>query len=183
MIDQTRATDITELKKRFQTEDRTCSPYIYIPITTEKELDKKEKLQKLLLEYKRSGYGGVIPYAFGKSPITALTPAYYDVYDTICALAADMEWQVGYLDDSYIMRAYLDRAEDGGKSDRLRQLVKYDVSCTAGETIRRKVSGHGTVMSIVAVDDDTQEILDLRPFVADGMIEWKVPNGNWNIEQ
>ena len=91
MIDQTRAADMTELKKRFQTEDRTCSPYIYIPITTDKELDQRDRLSRLLLEYKRSGYGGVIPYAYGKSPITALTPAYYEVYDTICALAADMD--------------------------------------------------------------------------------------------
>lgn len=183
MIDQTRAADMTELKKRFQTEDRTCSPYIYIPITTDKELDQRDRLSRLLLEYKRSGYGGVIPYAYGKSPITALTPAYYEVYDTICALAADMDWQVGYLDDSYIMRAYLDKQDDDGAADRLKQLVKYDVSCTTGETVKRKISGHGTVMSVVAVDDDTQEIIDLRPFITDGMIEWKVPDGNWNIEQ
>ena len=179
------ATDVLELRKWFQTENRDFSPYMYFPITSEDALDTEEKITRLIQGYKKDGYSGVIPFAFGKSPIKALSAAYYRVIDLVCQAAKDCGMQVGYIDDSYIMREYIAKEENG--TSRCSILCKYETACTTGEPMHKEIRKHGKLMSLMAVNDDTQELLDLRPYLQeeDGKtyLVWTVPEGNWNIEQ
>lgn len=38
-------------------------------------------------------------------------------------------------------------------------------------------------LSLIALDEEFTRIIDLRPYVRDGMLEFDVPDGNWVIEQ
>jgi len=41
---------------------------------------------------------------------------------------------------------------------------------------------NGQIMSVVAYDDGSKEIIDLRQYVADGVLDYTLPQGNWVIE-
>ena len=38
-------------------------------------------------------------------------------------------------------------------------------------------------LSLIALDEEYNQIIDLRPYVTDGVLEFDVPDGNWIIEQ
>jgi len=175
------AADSVELKKMFQTMNRENSPYIYIPITAEDGLDTDERLEKLIQGYAKAGYAGVIPFTYNKSTVEALTREYYSIYEKIRKYAAEHKMQTGYIDDSYIMRTYL--SKEGNDTAICYILCLYESSCMAGDSMHKKLSDKGSLMSVMAINDDTQELLDLRPYVKDGYLDWTVPDGNWNIEQ
>lgn len=180
-----RATDVAELKKWFQSENRDFSPFMYFPITSENELNTEEKITKLIQGYRKSGYGGVIPFAFGKSPIKALSGEYFHVIDTVCRAAMENGMQVGYIDDSYIMREYIAAEED--HASQCSVLCRYETACITGDHMHKAIPDHGKLMSLMAVNDDTQELLDLRPYLTEEegkwILDWTVPEGNWNMEQ
>ncbi|MBQ7921108.1 MAG: hypothetical protein IJ325_00820, partial [Clostridia bacterium] len=181
MNELVRAADSVELKKLFQNGNRDCSPYIYIPITSENDLDKEGRLEKLIQDYNKSGYVGVIPFAYTRSDIQALSPEYYSVYNTIHKITSENKMYTGYIDDSNIMRIYL--GKEGNNSSRCTILCQYESSCTSGDTLHKKLDDSGTLLSVMGVNDDTQELMDLRQYIIDGYLDWTVPEGNWNIEQ
>lgn len=181
MNETMRAADSVELKKIFQNGNREYSPYIYIPITSEKDLATEERLEKLIQGYAKSGYAGVIPFSYGHSDIESLSPKYYSVYNKIQKLATANKLATGYLDDTYIMRNYI--AKEGNGKSRCTILCQYESSCSPGDTLHKKLETSGTLLSIMAINDDTLELLDLREYVHDGYLDWTVPDGNWNIEQ
>ncbi len=176
------ATSQAELKKLFQSEKNAYNPYIYLPIDSQNDLDKPEKLTSLISGYKKSGFGGIIPFSNKTYNITPLSDEYYRVYKCIKEETDANSMQLGYLDDTYIMRAYLSALPE--QSDAVcKVLVKYDYVCTEGQTFTHKLHSPSTLMSLVAVNDDDQTIIDLRKFIKDDMLEWTVPDGNWNIEE
>jgi len=185
MYELRRATDMAELKKWFQNENRDFSPFMYFPITSENELNREERITKLVQGYKKSGYGGVIPFAFGKSPVKALSMEYYRIIDMVCHAARENGMRVGYIDDSYIMREYV--AAEENHTSQCSVLCKYDTACVTGDHMHKAIPDHGKLMSLMAVNDDTQDLLDLRPYLTeeDGkwILDWTVPEGNWNMEQ
>ena len=179
------AMDAAELKKWFQSENRDFSPCMYFPITSENGLNTEEKISKLIQGYKKSGYGGIIPFSFGKSPICPLSEEYYKVTDTVAKCARENGMQIGYIDDSYIMRAYM--AGEENHASQCSILCKYDVACMTGDHMHKEIKKRGKLMSLMAVNDDTQDLLDLRPYLTEEedkyILDWTVPDGNWNVEQ
>lgn len=175
------ALTINDLKKLFQNKT-VCKPYIYIPIDNNNDLDKPEKLTKLISGYKKSGFGGVIPYSYKAFGITPMTDEYYDIYRHIKSETENASLKLGYLDDTYMMREYMSKLDDPAAVS-CRILNRYDYSCTEGQELNRKLRNPDSLMSIVALNDDDLTIIDLRGFISDGYLKWKVPGGNWNIEE
>jgi len=182
MAEKITITDSASLKKLFQTEKNQNSPYIYLPIDSKDELNTREKLSRLISGYKKSGFGGIVPFCNKNYSIDALTEEYYKTYSVIASEAREAGLNLGYLDDTYIMREYLEQ-HDSADSLRCKILCKYETACTEGQTIKRTLRTNGTRMSLVAVNDDDLTILDIREFVKDNVLEWTVPAGNWNIEE
>ena len=93
--------------------------------------------------------------------------------------------QVGYIDDSYIMRAHI--AKEGDNASRCSILCKYEIACITGDRMHKEIPKKGKLMSLMAVNDDTQDLLDLRPYLTEAedkwILDWTVPDGNWNMEQ
>ncbi len=171
--------DVNELKKQFQSPRKETALSIYLPVNGDEELSEVDKLSRLFGEYKKSGYGGVIPFVPAESTVVPFSEQYYLIYGAIAEAANRQGLSLGYLDDTYMMREYLlDHDEN-----RCRVLAKHTTSCTSGETAKIKRRLTGELMSAVAVNDDDLTILDLREFVGEEFIQWDVPEGNWNVEQ
>jgi len=64
-----RAIDAAELKKGFQSETKDKAPFMCLPITSENELATEERLTRLMQEYKKAGYCGVLPYLPDKETV------------------------------------------------------------------------------------------------------------------
>lgn len=179
MSDTIMITDSNELRKHFQTTKKEYAPYIYIPITGGDSLSNGEKLAKLIQGYKKSNYGGVIPFVAAESTVNPFSEKYYKIYDSIAEAADANSLFLGYLDDTHLMKEYLKEFPE----NTCNVLTKYDSSCTMGDDARIKLHNSGEIMSVVAINDDDSTIIDLREHIRDGYIEWKVPVGNWNVEQ
>jgi len=76
MAEKITITDSASLKKLFQTEKNQNSPYIYLPIDSKDELNTREKLSRLISGYKKSGFGGIVPFCNKNYSIDALTEEY-----------------------------------------------------------------------------------------------------------
>lgn len=171
--------DSSALRKQFQSEKEPMGPYIYIPMDCGLT---DGKLNRLISGYKKSGYSGIVPFTDKNSTVKAYSEEYYEIYDTIYSEAKANQLKLGYLDDSYVMKEYIGKQED--KKDVIcKILTKYEYSCTEGEKIKINLHKMGKMMSLVAVNDLDLSIQDLREYAHDGVLEWQVPDGNWNIEE
>jgi len=171
--------DANDLKKNFQAVKTEYAPYIYIPIDGSPELSESDRIVKLVQGYKKSKYGGIIPFVTAESTVVPFSEQYYKIYDAIAESADAGGLSLGYLDDIHLMREYLLSYPE----NKCRILTKYGSSCTAGDNTRIKIRTTGELLSVVAVNDDDSTIIDLRKFIKNDYIEWKVPDGNWNVEQ
>lgn len=187
MIDKSQsAATLVELKKLFQNKAAN-KPYIYLPIDNKKrdnldDLMSPDRLGKLIAGYRKSGFGGIIPFSNKTSSIEPFSDEYYSAYKLIKSETDLNSLKLGYLDDTYLMRKYLSTTEDPVKKSCC-VLTKYDYTCTEGQKINRKLHDPDMLMSIVAINDDNLSILDLRSCISDDSIDWTVPDGNWSIEE
>jgi len=170
------------LKKLFQSDKNQNNPFIYLPIDSENDLNSKEKLSKLISSYRKSGFGGIVPFCNKNYKIDALSDEYYEVYKIIEGEVRNSGISLGYLDDTYVMREYIS-AQTDPSAVQCRILNRYEISCTEGQKLKKTLHTDGTRMSVVAVNDDDLTILDLRKYIKDDVLEWTVPSGNWNIEE
>lgn len=172
--------DINTLKSMFKNSIGQNKPFIYFPIDSKDNIDSSEEIYKLFSSYKRHGFGGIIPFSHKDYSITPLSESYYSVYGQLNKAAMDHSLKLSYLDDTYIMREYLSSSPEAS----CKVLKNYEYNCTESQHITHKIHKTGTLMSVIALNDDDQTIIDLRDFVNDeGILEWTVPQGNWNIEE
>lgn len=71
-------------------------------------------------------------------------------------------------------------ADDAGACCRLIETREY--ACTELEDLRLMIHP-GKLLAIVALEEEGSEPLDLRPFVSDDTLVWRVPRGNWTVIQ
>ena len=105
--------DSSSLKKIFQNDKNFTSPYIYLPIDSKDNLDSTLTISKLVSGYKKSGYGGVIPFSNKNYGIRPLTEQYYKFYSDVKNETVSNMLKLGYVDDTYIMREYLNKISVG----------------------------------------------------------------------
>ena len=189
------------MRKQFSSPKTADSgPYIYVPISADdfalpfEEYD--EKINKLFSGYKKSGFRGVIPYVDRESDAVDAQVASsetmaekllgsYEILGVILKHAKKNSMSLAYMDQKSHMTRYLNHLpEEIASYRRCNILQKYEFECISGTHVKRAVYPDGELMSIVAVDVDTLEIIDLREFITeDGQIEWDVPDGNWAVHQ
>lgn len=180
MTDRIAAADPAALKKAFLSGRSAYSPYIYLPLDSRGGLDTEERISKLFAGYRKSGFRGVIPFSNKNFSLRPLSEEIAEVYSVIVKAAEEDDLALGYLDDTYVMREYLKALPPDEKAG-CRILSEYEYACSENTTFKKKLHATGTLMSLCAVNDDDLTILDLRQFAADGVLEWKVPAGNWNV--
>lgn len=174
--------DIFSLRRTFQNDRNGYGPYIYLPLDRSAKIDTREQLSKLISSYKKSGVHGVIPYSHKNFSITALTDDCGRAWRSAATEVIAAKMQLGYQDDTYIMREYLANTENSDQKV-CTVLQKYDYACMEKQHFRKKLHNNGDVMSLCAVNDDNFEVEDLRPYIKDGCLEYDVPDGNWTVEE
>ncbi len=182
MTERVQITDTAGLRKAFQSGKGGEGPFIYYPLDAGRNADKPERIAKLFAGYKRSGFRGVIPFSYKGYSYTPLSAEWRALYGQVAAEGRGNALSLGYLDDTYIMRAYIGGMEDPAAVC-CRILCCYEYACTENSLFRKKLKNTGIRMSLCAVNDDDLTILDLREFVKDGVLEWQVPPGNWNVNE
>lgn len=184
MVNKYRADNFTALKQLFQNKNNGYGPYIYLPIDAKNGLNTREKLNALLKGYVESGIIGIIPYCYKNFGIQALSKEYFNVYELVCEIAQSFSLEIGYLDDTYIMREYLANLEKEQRDKAICKILnKYEYTCVEKQSFHKKLHTGGTLMSLTAVNDDDLTILDLRDNIVNGELVWEVPVGNWNVEE
>ena len=67
-------------------------------------------------------------------------------------------------------------------ADRTEVLSRREYYAEQHEHLKLKMSDKPT-LSLIALDEEYSQIIDLRPYVKDNILEYDVPDGNWIIEQ
>ena len=137
----------------------------------------------------QSGYGGLAPLPFGAT----FTPKYLsEDYFALYGAAVAKARQLGMfltLYDEYGFPSGSCGANSGDGIPRfknkypeatLRRLDKHEEAVTGPAPYAKPIPA-GTLMSIVAMNTDTKQRVDLTALAGDGKLAWTVPAGSWKI--
>ena len=137
----------------------------------------------------RSGYGGLAPLPFGaKLTPKYLSQEYFDLYGAAVNKAKELGMFLTIYDEYGFpsgsgganMGDGIPRFKNKFPDATLRRLDKHEDEVT-GPAPYSKPLPAGTLMSIVAMNTDTQERVDLTGKASNGSISWSVPMGTWKI--
>ncbi len=132
-----------------------------------------------------AGVGGFIPLPINDKTMTAEenTEAFRDFYSKLLPAAAEFGLPVAFTVADCISETVV-RAEDAIWEEdlRSRKLVRHIHYCTQDEHVDWQIFP-GKLLSVVAFNEERDEVVDLRPMVADDRVEYDVPRGNWRIVQ
>lgn len=134
--------------------------------------------------YKKSGYGGVALLPVSKTYPAYGTDAYYKAYGKILDIADKTGLFVIYYDDLDFPSGWA-----GGElaekypSALAKQLCRRELTCTSGDHNRFRLDTEGKTMSVVAIENDTRDVVDLRDHIQNDYVIWYTPEGNWTIQQ
>jgi hypothetical protein len=137
----------------------------------------------------RSGYGGLAPLPFGaKLTPKYLSEEYFDLYGAAVNKAKELGMFLTIYDEYGFpsgsgganMGDGIPRFKNKFPDATLRRLDKYEEDVTGPASYSKPLPA-GTLMSIVAMNTDTQERVDLTGKASNGSISWSVPGGTWKI--
>jgi hypothetical protein len=137
----------------------------------------------------RSGYGGLAPLPFGaKLTPKYLSEEYFDLYGTTVNKAKELGMVLTIYDEYGFpsgsgganMGDGIPRFKNKFPDATLRRLDKHEEDVT-GPAPYSKPLPAGTLMSIIAMNTDSQERVDLTGKASGGSITWSVPRGTWKI--
>jgi len=137
----------------------------------------------------RSGYGGLAPLPFGdKFTPKYLSEEYFELYGAAVKKARELGMFITIYDEYGFpsgscganMGDGIPRFKNKYPDATLRRLDKHEVEVT-GPAAYAKTLPAGKLMSLVAMNTDTKERVDLTDKVSEGAISWSVPAGSWKI--
>jgi hypothetical protein len=136
-----------------------------------------------------SGYGGLAPLPFGPNFTPKyLSEEYFALYGAAVKKAKELGMFLTIYDEYGFpsgsgganMGDGIPRFKNKYPDGTLRRLDKHEDDVT-GPGAYSKPLPSGTLMSIVAMNTDTKERVDLTGKVSQGSISWSVPKGSWKI--
>lgn len=174
------------LKKNFLSppnEYRTV-PFLHL----DGDISDGDNITTLFAAYKKCGYGGL-----ALLPVTETKPAfgseeYLNAYGGLLERAKKAGLQIIYYDDlNFPSGCAGTELRDKYPGSLARQLRLREYACTSGERTHFKLDMSGTTMSVVAIEEETRDILDLRDYITEengiGYVVFDTPEGNWTIQQ
>lgn len=176
-----------ELKSDFQGMLRKHKISIFFNIN---ELVDEKEISDFVTECKKTGVGRIIPRfkraASGKTSVGAMQSAETLRVYTILLNSARKNGIKLALDEAcfYTGNEADTDHECGGLDDglRCRVLETREYACTEGESLNLMIHP-GVLMSLVAIEEESGEIVDLRDKITRGFVIWDVPCGNWTVIQ
>ncbi len=149
------------------------------------EVKLNERLEKLAA----AGVGCVIPVLMGKDENRYSSAGlhrmreYSSLYADLLKKIIHFDLDVSFLFEAGFERDYLAAAdEETDTTACAKELLPIEYVCCAGESVNLLLRSDA-LMSVVALDEETARVVDLRPFIQGRMLSWTVPEGNWKIVQ
>lgn len=132
-----------------------------------------------------AGVGGFIPLPVISDALTAeeKTEQFKTFYSRLLPASAAFGLPVAFtLADCIEQTVVL--AEDAVWEDtiRSRKLVRHTHYCIQDENVNWQIFP-GKLLSVVAYNEDRDEVIDLREYIEDDKVVYKCPRGNWRIVQ
>lgn len=146
----------------------------------------KEQLYETLRNCVQTGVGGIIPMPRHRGHDEEVSYAdelfrFREFYAMLLPECARLGVRTAFTLADCVQRAVIsaeeDRWEYGIRSRRLERRAHY---CVTDEHISLHLN-ESPRMSLVAFNEDRDEIIDLRGKDKDGILEWDTPRGNWQI--
>ena len=105
------------------------------------------------------------------------------MYKTLLGEAASKGLKVGFSLDAALEAFVVQAMDDIGETALHAKLLECkEYICRAEEEVSRRVH-EGELLSLVACNDAYGDVIDLRPFVKEGKLCWRVPHGNWVVRE
>lgn len=147
-----------------------------------------EGIKQQMTDAKEMGFTGVslLPLADksttqpGTSP-KFLSEAYFERYQDLIDIAEELEMEIILYDDNDYPSGMA-----GGKMEELypehtmKRLDKIEHEVKGPALFSDRVNGI-QLMAAVAMNQQTNERIEISSFVKDGMLQWQVPEGDWRI--
>lgn len=177
-----REINYNELKKNFlniKNEYRTVAFY-----HMDGDITDEDAILSQFAGYKKSGYGGVALLPVAETRPEYGTEAYYKAYGMLLDKAKKLGLYVIYYDDCDFPTGWA-----GGELAAkyplalAKQLCRRELSCTSGERTRFRLDKDGKTMSVIAIENDTREVIDMRDYIENDYAIWDTPEGNWTMQQ
>jgi hypothetical protein len=132
-----------------------------------------------------AGVGGFIPLPIKDDALlpAEITALFKQFYKKLLPAAEAFSLPVAFTLDKCIERTVV-AAEDAlwENNMRARKLKRVTHYCNQDEFVTRELSP-GTLLSVVANNDDHGVVIDLREYIEDGAIRFQLPRGNWSVVQ
>lgn len=171
-----------DLKKYFLNIRNDCRPIAFYHM--DGDISDIDVLASQFTGYKKSGYGGIALLPVSETRPVYGTDAYFMAYGELLELAKKQGLSVIYYDDCDFPSGWA-----GGELAEkypmalAKQLYRREMVCTSGEHTRFKLDKTGVTMSVVAIENETREIIDMRDYIEDDYASWNTPEGNWTMQQ
>ena len=174
-----------QLSRDFSDPAKKYKPDLYLEtVLLRDEVKLRERLKKLA----EAGVGCVIPVLTesrenpgeaGLHRMQAYSSLYANLLEKITVLNLDVE----FLFEAQFERDYLVSVDEGCDiSACAKELLPIEYACRAGEDIHLLLRGDA-LMSVVALEEETSRVIDLRGYVDGRNLTWSAPTGNWKIIQ
>ena len=106
-----------------------------------------------------------------------------EFYESFVSIAEKRHMKIGLHLDPILERSfYLSPASEFVSHTRTRTLIRRQYFCDPKEHLYLPLKD-GTPMSVMAYDDEHTDMIDLRPHIQSGVINFTVPDGNWTVEE
>jgi len=129
----------------------------------------------------KSGFSGVAPLPLSNTKPKYLTDDYFARYGDILNTSRDLGMEVIlYDDDGFPSGSAGGRLEKLFPDDTMKRLDMVEAH-VQGPVDYSRVLPPGTLMGVVAMDEQTFKRLDITAFAADGKLAWKAPAGAWKV--
>ena len=167
------------LKKRFSKPDDKDRPSCFFTLTPPSDAEEERALLRYVGDLARKGFSVITPQLPEDFVLTEENlPSLRRAFRLILAAAEKKHFEVGFsLDAAY--EAFAVQQDD---ALRAKMLTVKEYICTEGERVRRKLH-EGELLSIVGFSEETNTIVDLRPFIEGDTYEWTVPAGNFVVRE
>lgn len=153
------------------------------------EVDTGEAVSQFRNMIGRDFYGGCAILPFGeKFRPEYLSEEYFDLYGRIVEEAGKAGAQMSVYDEFGFPSGSMGAINGDGRprfmerhpGATVKRLDKTEYSVRPGELFRARMP-EGKIMSVVAMDSRTKEIISLKGCLSGRELEWKAPDGDWTV--
>jgi hypothetical protein len=141
-----------------------------------------EGIIKQVTDAKRMGFGGVAVLPVDQTLPEYLSDAYFKKYQLILETATKLGMQVILYDDTGFPSGTAGGIIERDYPQFLRKSIEKTETNVTKLPYFKSVVPSGQLMAAVAMNMETKERINLKPFIKNNLLSWRVPKGNdWRV--